>query len=931
MTYKLNHIILFVSFFIVSGIALAQTEQNWNDSLMISKNETPQEVAFGQQPVYLTTSAVSNVSGSVLEKTFNPNTQNTLIGVLPGLTVTQSSHEPGRIDNTIRARGLATYTGSNTPLILVDGFRSSFSELVTQEIESITLLKDASATAIYGLRGANGVLLVTTKRGINAPLKVSFSAQAGFQQATRLPKYLDSYDFATLYNEAQRNNGVTKPRYSEADLKAYRDGSDPYYHPNINWYNEVLRKTAPIYNTNLNFRGGDNVVRYFVMLNAIKNDGLLIRTGNKSENSIDETYERYNIRSNVDINVTKRFSIDITVGLSVEDRANPFEEYTDGLFNTLNYINPNSFPVYNPNGSVGGNANFTNPLVNILEKGYWKSNTRTINTALKLTQQLDMITPGLSISGTGAFNSWYIGYSNKNKDYARYSITQGADGEPVYALAGGEDTALSGDEGRSNQWRNTSILFSLDYSRTFGVHRIDAKGMYNYEEHILSGESQSFQHVGGGGRLTYTFDKKYIGEVSAGYQGTENFARGSRYGFFPAASMGWIVSNENFLTDNAVIQYLKLRTSYGLSGNDEIGGRRFSYDEEYGGTSGYNFGTTNVSISGSGLLNLANPNITWEKEKKFNIGVELNLLHSMDFSVDYFNNNRYDILSSPARDIPAYIGASLPLMNVGKVKNQGFETSIRYDGKTNEVSYFANLNVWYSKNKVIYNSEPIKANDYEYGTGRQINQPFHLIALGFYTQAEIDDPNVAKPTWSVVKPGDIRYQDQNNDGKIDGNDWYPVGNTSLPALTAGLTMGCTYHGFDISAFFHAVTGRDVYLSSPYYRAFQGRGKVSEVALDRWTPETATTATYPRLSAIDDQNNFQGSTFWLRDGSFIKLRTLELGYTFKNIQSFKNSSLRVFVNGNDLFSLDHVKVSDPERVSGNYPAVRTISVGAKLDF
>ncbi len=930
MIDKWKQITLLAGILFVPAMAFSQTETNKADSLIMNKYEILQEIAFGQQPIYKTTSAISNVEGNILEKTFNPNLHNTLIGVLPGVTVTQSSSEPGVIDNAIRVRGLATYMGSNDPLILVDGFRSSFSELVTQEIESITVLKDASATAIYGLRGANGVLLVTTKRGVKSPLKISFSSQVGFQQATRLPNYLDSYNFAMLYNEAERNNGITTPAYSEDDLNAYRSGNDPYYHPNVDWYNEVLRKVAPIYNINLNFRGGDHIVRYFVLLNYIKNDGLLMRSGNESDNSINETYDRYNVRTNVDVNITKRFSAGVTVGLSVEDRANPYQENTSNLFNTLNYVNPNSFPVYNPNGSFGGNAIFTNPVGDLLETGYWKSNSRTINTALKLTGLLDMITPGLSISGTGAFNSWYIGFSNKYKTYSRYSITPGTDGQPIYSTPYGEDTPLTGDEGQSNQWRNTSLLFSLDYSRIFGLHQIDAMAMYNYEEHII-GSEQSYQHVGGGARITYTFDKRYIGEVSFGYQGSENFASGERFGFFPAASIGWIASNEEFLQNSDAVNFLKTRTSYGLTGNDNIGGRRFMYDEEYNYTADYFFGSMNTTLRGIALQYLANKDITWEKEKKFNIGVDASLFRAWDLSLDYFNNHRYDILSSPDRDIPGYIGAALPLMNVGEVKNQGFEASLRYNGKANQVEYFADLKVWYAKNKIIYNSEPVQANDYAYRTGRQINQPYYLIALGFYTQEEINDPKIAKPTWSTVQPGDIRYQDQNGDNIIDGNDWYPVGNTDLPALTAGLTLGAKFRGFDFSALFHAVTQRDVYFSSPYYRAFQGRGKVSEVAFGRWTPETAASATYPRLSATDDQNNFQGSTFWKCDGSFIKLRTIELGYTFKNIIKSNNSDLRVFANGNNLFSIDHVKDSDPEMLSGGYPAVRTLSIGAKLDF
>ena len=881
----------------------------------------------------ITTSAISKVSGRELEKTFSTNLHNALIGILPGLTMAQGSAEPGMVNNhSMRIRGLATYTGENEPLLLVDGFRSSFSELVPEEIESITLLKDAAATAIYGQRGANGVLLVTTKRGTQSPLRVSVSSQVGFQQATRLPKYLDAFDHARLYNDAQRNNGVTDVKYSESDLEAYRSGTNPYLHPNINWYDEVLRETAPIYNVGLSFKGGNKTVRYFTMLNSLRNDGLLIRTADLSENSINQTYSRYNIRSNVDMDITSRFSAAVTLGLSVEDRTNPGAENVSELFETLNLINPNSFPAYNPNGSFGGNATFTNPLGDILEKGYWSSNSRTINTSLKLTEQLDMITSGLSVSGIVSFNSWYTGFSNKNKNYARYSISENADGEIVYSSPPyGENTSLEGDENQSSQWRNTTLQFSLDYSRSFGTNRLDAMAMYNYEEHTI-GTEQPYRHVGGGGRLTYAHNHRYIAEASFGYQGTENYAKGKRFGFFPAASVGWIASNETFLKENKTLQYLKFKLSYGLTGNDRIGGRRFMFDEEYGHTQDYFFGNINSSIRGMALSSLANKNVTWEKEKKFNVGFEANFLGNIDLSFDYFNNRRYDILSSPDSDIPVYIGTDLPLLNVGKVNNQGFEASICYNGKIgSEFNYFAGLKGWYAKNKITYNSEPVQINDYFYRTGKQINQPYMLVALGFYTQEDIDNPDVAKPTWSEVKPGDIKYKDQNNDNVIDGNDWYPVGNTELPAFTAGLTVGFQYKGFDFSTLFHGVTERNVRLETPYYRAFQGNGKISEVALNHWTPETATTANYPRLSVADDLNNFQTSTFWQRDGSFLKLRTIELGYTFKQILKSKDADLRVFANGNNLFSWDKIKDSDPEVMDGGYPAVRTISLGARINF
>ena len=928
MTYIYRNMILTAC---ILGSSLYLSGQTSGDSIK-TKYLQNRAIAFASQPDYQVSSAISTVSGAELEKTFTPNIWNTLIGRLPGFTVMQGSEEPGSFGTSYAGRGIATFTGNNAPLILIDGYQSTINHLVPEEIETVTFLKDASATAIYGLRGANGVLLVTTKRGIESPLKISFSTQVGFQQATRLPEYLRAYDFARLYNEAEANNGVKTPTYKEEDLQAYLTGSDPLYHPDIDWYDQVLRKAAPLYNFDLNFRGGNKIVKYYVMLNMLGNNGLLKRTTDLSEDTKNETYQKYNVRTNMDINVTKNFSAHVTLGLSVEDNVNPGGQNTSSLFNTLDYINPNSFPVKNPNGTYGGNTKFNNPLGMIAETGYWSYNARNLNSALRLTEKLDMITPGLSASAAIAFNSYYIGYSNKTKDVERFSITKGADEEPIYELAGGQDETLTGDESQSDQWRNTTLQAFLNYDRTFGKHQLNAMAMYEYEERYV-GAVQPYRHIGFGGRFTYTNNNRYIAEFSFGTQASENFLKHNS--FFPAGSLGWIVSQEDFLKNNNIIKYLKLRTSYGLTGNDEIGGDRFMYDQEYIYTSDYFLGTTSKNHTIRGLMQgrLANPDISWEKERKFNIGFETNLLGKLDISFDYFYNRRFDILCIPSRNIPSYIGADMPYMNLGKTKNQGFEASIRWsDNIGKKIQYFAQLDGWMAKNKILYNSESIQTEDYFYRTGRQINQPYYLEALGFYTEEDIQNPDVAKPAWQNVQAGDIKYKDQNGDNIIDSNDWYPIGKTSIPEITLGLNLGCTFYGFDFTAFFQSALNRDVYLDAPYYRAFQGRGNVSKAALNRWTPETAATATYPRLSASDDQNNYQGSTFWLKNGNFLKLRNIELGYTFKNLISTAKTTadLRIFVNGTNLFSIDHIKDLDPEIMSG-YPALRTISFGAKVQF
>lgn len=916
-------------------IAFSQGENSKPDTIA-SKHKELQEIGlFGQLESYRMTSAQSSVKGEDLEKTFTTNFHNTLIARIAGLTVTQGSDEAGVVNNTIRARGVASYTGSNDPLVLVDGYRSSIAELIPEEIESVTLLKDASATAIYGLRGANGVLLVTTKRGVNAPLKVSFGAKLGFQTAFRKPKYLGSADYARLYTEAQKNDGVTDNfRYSATDIERYQNGWNQYLYPNVNWGDEVLRDVAPIQNYDVNFRGGNETVKYFALLNVINNEGLLRRTKDLADESENQSYTRYNIRSNIDINVTPRFSAHVTLGMSIVDWANPGTQYASSLIDGAWQVPSNSFPVRNPNNTFGGNSTYLNPFASLSETGYFSSNSRTINTALKVTQQLDMLTDGLSASASVAFNSWYQGYSNKTKQYAYFPVSNpGTDDNIIYAYGQqfGDNTSLVEDESMSSQWRNLTTNISLDYKKSFGTNHVEGSVLYNYEEHFIGAE-QSYRHIGGAARAHYTHNDRYIVEVSAGYQGSEQFAVGKQYGFFPAASLGWIISKEDFFNIDAV-NFFKLRTSYGLTGNDEIGNStRFAYEDSYAIIGGYPLGLGNNVTYGNGLTNLGNRDLTWEKEKKFNIGFDATLINNLDVSFDYFNNNRYDILSLPSRDIPILIGATLPAMNVGKVRNQGFEASIKYTGKVNsDFTYFAQLSGWYSKSKINYNSEPIQVEDYLYTTGRQVFQPYAYIANGFYSEADITDPEVPKPTWVTVQAGDIKYEDKNGDKIIDGKDTYPVGNTDLPAFTGSLTLGAEYKGFDFSAMLHGVTGRTVYLGTNYYKAFQSNGNISEVALGRWTPETASTATYPRLTANSaDMNNFVYSTFWQRNGNFLKLRTMEVGYTFKQLLPSKGGNLRVYLNGNNLFSLDKVKNSDPEVLSG-YPVVRTFSVGAKIQF
>lgn len=796
-------------------------------------------VAYGIQPKWMTTGAVSSVKGNEL-KSFVPNIANMLNGQIPGLVVQQWGCEPGADSPAMNARGVNTY-GSGTGLfIVIDGFQSTeayFQQLTPQEIESITLLKDASATAIYGSKGANGVLLITTKRGTSDKIKINFSIQSGFQQPLRLPEFLGAYDYATLYNEALVNDGKS-PFYTPMDLEAYKTGNDPIFHPDVDWYGTILRKAAPITNYNFTASGSNEYFRYFVLLNVLDDRSLYRKAGNVSDFSKNGTYTRYNFRTNIDVKLSKRLQGAVTLGGTIEDKTNPgTSENTSGMFDLMSSIAPNAFPVYVSTGMYGGNSMYSNPLGDLMQTGYTSYNGRSLQAIFQLKGDLGFITPGLSVNGAVGFNTYFKSYSKKSRQYARYSVDRDNADEIIYTTYG-QNTSLAGDESSSSQWRDYSLQASLNYNRTFnGLHNIDAIYLGSYNDYVVTGTDLSYKNIAMGGRVTYSYDKRYIGEFSFGYNGTENFPKGHRFGFFPAGSLGWILSNEAFLKGNPILNYLKLRASYGIVGNDNIGGIRYMFDQYYDGY-GYHLGNSNNVQDGLVQGKLANPDVTWEKEKKFNVGFEATLVNKIDVSFDYFIQKRSNILSQPYRTVPDYLGISRPDINIGKVGNKGLETSIRYNGiGKKDLTYFVETSLWYAKNKVVYNAEAIQENEYLYGTGRIVGQPFVLEAIGFFK----DEDDILKSptqTFTDVRPGDIKYKDQNKDGKIDSNDYYPIGYTSMPQITLGLHGGITFKGFDMDIFFQGAANRTVYCGGKYYHAFQNDAKVSSIALGRWTPETA---------------------------------------------------------------------------------------------
>ena len=722
------------------------------------------DVAFGKQQALRTTSAISTTRGEDLQKSFTPNLGNTLYGRISGLTVMQGNTEPGLDSPTLYIRGIGTLGTATKPLIIVDGFESDFEQLTSYEIETISVLKDAAATAIYGMKGANGVLLVTTKRGSISPLKVSLSTQHGFNQATHYPDFLNAYDYARLHNEARQNDGLPV-LYSEADLRAYQTGSDPYFYPNVNWYDQVLAKTAYVSNYNLSFQGGASSVRYYGMLNTLNNNTLLTNSAKLSENSIRSNYRRYNFRTNVDVNLSQSLSATLLIGGSVEDKANPVDNNTESLFKAIAILPPNAFPVINPNGSYGGTSVYTNPYGDMLENGMFTSNARSIQSALRIRQELDVITKGLSAEAAVSFNNFFRNYSSKTGQYERFAIVKDSSGDIIYNQFG-QKASLVSSEKESEQWRNITLQGLVRYAQNIGRNEFDAIIIGNLQNYTLMGEEYPFKHVSIGGRFNYTRSRKYIAEISFSHMGSDNYSRGKRFGLFPAMSVGWVVSNEDFLKSHSIITFLKLRTSYGLAGNEDYTNNRYAFEPTYTYPGSYYFGNGNVSSSSLTESRLHNPNITWEKDQKLNVGIDMAMHHRLYLHLDVFRNNRYHILVTPYGTIPGFYGMNLPLLNQGKAENKGFELTARYCNTFRKnFKYYLNAYLGFAQNKIVYMAEEARQYPYQVQTGGKIGQGYGLEAMGFFKDFA-DIASAPKQTFTAVQPGDIKYKDQNGDNII---------------------------------------------------------------------------------------------------------------------------------------------------------------------
>ena len=906
-------------------------------------------VAYGIRKKRYVTSAISTTNYNEFGKRKDMNTMNGTGGLVNGLIVMSSAWSDVGYDPSFYIRGLKTTNPNNAPLILVDDVERRFSQLNANEIESVSVLKDAAALAIYGNRGANGVILVRTKRGNKNKRDIIINSEVGIAQSLRIPKFLDAYDYARLYNQAQLLDGVSSDnlKYSDEDLQGYKDvvdglpNADPYRYPNVDFYSEFLKSAVKQQQHDITMIGGNNVARYFVLLGYMNQEGLY-KYGNNA-------FDRYNFRSNVDVDITKSLLVSLDMAGRLENLATPGGNYAYAIFGQFANTPSNAYPIFNEDGSLGGTANYKlNPYGLMNKQGQRDLSYRYFNADLKFRLDLSEFVKGLSWSGKGGID--FIGGATSQLTSSQFAVYELLD-DSTYTNNGTVDEVKTRNFWFNAKDRQFTFNTSLNYDKTWDNNNINILTLFYLRELNSMGISVPYKTVGAVSNVTYTFRNRYIVDGVVSYTGSENFARGNRFGLFSAISGGWIMSEEYFLKDNPVISFLKLRASHGSTGLDRPSDDRFLFRENWGDVTGYAFGTGGSYRTGTDQVRIGNESLKWETSVKSNIGVDIGVFDNMiQWTIDGFYDHRKDILVRKYATTPSMAGLPLPYENSGETKSMGFDSELTYDKQINDAWHFTiKGNILFTRNEIIDIDETFKVDDYQYQKGNPIGQPFGYVSNGFFTEDEITrraEGNLTEAEIAMgydiiqnggnLHAGDIKYKDLNGDRVIDGKDTKPIAGSSIPNLSGGITVFVSYKIIDFTAQVMGMGDRYIYMPDLYRNNFNSNGNASVYALEAWTPENAETAIYPRLSIGNNSNNQQYSDFWFRNGSFVKLKTVELGFNIPGtiMNKIGISKTRFYINGYNLFCLDKVKDFDPEDTNAalySYPFQRIITTGINVTF
>lgn len=923
---------------------------NYNITLVPSASNMDQVVVVGysSQKKATVTGAISTVKGADLVKAPVPNLTAAVVGRVPGLLSVQRSGQPGNDETTLRIRGIGTLDNGNAaPLVLVDGVERPFSRIDPNEVESISVLKDAASTAVYGIRGANGVILVTTLKGKEGPAKVSYSGNYALQVPTRLPEFLNGYDFSVLQVEAQLNDNPTvTPMFSKAELEIFKDGSDPLFYPDIDWLKFMMHDNAPQQQHNVNISGGTSVAKYFVSLGYLGQEGLWKQFVKEYNNN--DLYKKFNFRSNLELDISKTTKANVQIGGFTSNRSSPGgSPFLDILAAATN----GTAGMWEGKFVTLARANGRNALGTFFD-GFDRYSNSVLNLNVGLKQKFDFLLKGLSGRVMGAYDSEYGQSRGFSRSYARYAaekVDVNGDGilDPILRQAG-EDGVLNDPSESFSRSKRVYLESALEYNNTFGKHAVSGLLLYTQRKqfyHSLSYPGIPLGYQDFVTRFTYNYAQKYMLEFNMGRNGSENFPVNSRFGWFPAVSAGWVVTNEPFVKKaigENFLSYLKLRSSYGFVGNDRMGSLRFMYfPSEYLGGGGAIFGDDPVSRSGLYEGKLGNPNVTWEKSLKQNYAAEFRFFkNKLSLNIDYFREERSNILTA-RRTVPIHVAAVLQdAYNIGRVKNGGYEIELGWSDMIGKTSYYLRGNYSFARNKILFMDE---AYNTQYPllnqTNQRVGEVFGYKFMGFFNSQ--DDINKWPRQFNMnQRPGDVKYADLTGDGIVDVNDRSPIMNPSFPEINYGFSGGFTYKNLDVSFLFQGAANMSMSLGFNALLPFSAYGSAMGFIKDRWyagSPDNNANAKIPRLTLnYADLTNYYNSSLWIRDASYLRLRNVQVAYNLKG--SFLNkigaNSLRLFVSGQNLLTFDTLKFIDPENVASGsmtYPQLKVFNFGVNLQF
>ena len=915
-------------------------------------------IAYGNQDRRMLTSAVSSIDNKELIKSPATSITNILAGALPGVSSVQTTGQPGKDAAAIYVRGVGSLNDSQSkPLILVDGVERAFSQIDPNEVETISVLKDASSTAVFGVRGANGVILITTRRGKSGKTQISASTKLGLQQPISLVEQTGSYEFARFWNMKQEMDHVTNPKlyFTPEQIEAYRTGSDPIMYPNMDWKKYIFHNLYLQSQNNVNISGGGSKVKYYMSLDVSHDSGLL-NTGKAYSWNNNINIMNYTFQNNIAYKLTPTTTIKMNMNAQIRQKKSPNVSSED-LFKQILTTTPIEFPVTYPsqdgrimygNNIISGSTLYTNPYARMMTS-FAETNENTLNTVIKIDQDLDFITKGLKINAFVNFKTWSSSYFDRSIAPYYYRIKSGSYDETDlentnYELellnSNGSDYISQSAIGKSSD-QTFELQFNLNYARQFGLHNVGAMLLYKQREYrsdVLPNRNQGLS-----GRLTYDYGQRYLFEFNFGYNGTERLAKEDRFGFFPAVSLGWVISNEAFFEPmKNVVDNLKVRGSYGLVGSDDLataGGSYYLYIDKITNndlsylkwTSGQNM---DYQLGGPQMAYYAMSGLGWEKVKKLDIGIDFTLFRNWTFTFDYFYDKRYDIfMNREAWPQSLAYHIAKPWSNIGKMDNKGVEFSINYANNfSRDLSVSLQANFTYNKNKMVYVDEPEYPTIWKSETGKPYSRITGYIAEGLFKSQEEIDNSPAQNLGSTPKVGDIKYRDLNGDGIIDSDDQTMISKYgSTPRLQYGFGGTVNYKKFDFGVFFSGSALRSIMTNGidPFQEgiAVGNRNVLKYIADNYWSEEKQNwDAKYPRLGllATDVANNTVNSSYWLRNGSFLRLKNVEVGY--------KIPYGRIFVSAANLFTFSPFDLWDPELSSWNsYPMQKTVNVGIQLQF